>query len=86
MYFLKCLSRVRAEPYLQKPVTAKFRKVKSTAVQKVQDRKKTGGGPPVVMSPAENLWYDLFHDTVYCTGIVDHENFQEVGLGGNIFT
>ena len=48
--------------------------------------KKTGGGPPVVMSPAENVWYDLFHDTVYCTGIVDHENFQEVGLGGNIFT
>ena len=86
MYFLKCLSCVRAEPYLQKPVTAKFRKVKSTAVQKVQDRKKTGGGPPVVMSPAENLWYNLFHDTVYCTGIVDHENFQEVGLGGNIFT
>ena len=86
MYFLKCLSRVQAEPYLRNPVTAKFRKLKSTAVQKVQDRKKTGGGPPVVMSPAENLWYDLFHDTVYCTGIVDHENFQEVGLGGNIFT
>ena len=55
-------------------------------ISQVQDRKKTGGGPPVVMSPAENLWYDLFHDTVYCTGIVDHENFQEVGLGGNIFT
>ena len=64
----------------------KICKLKSTAVQKVQDQKKTGGGPPVVMSPAENLWYDLFHDTVYCTGIVDHENFQEVGLGGNIFT
>ena len=59
---------------------------KALQSRKVQDRKKTGGGPPVVMSPAENLWYDLFRDTVYCTGIVDHENFQEVGLGGNIFT
>ena len=38
----------------------KISQVKSTAVQKVQDRKKTGGGPPVVMSPAENLWYDYF--------------------------
>ena len=37
-------------------------------------------------TPAENVWYDLFRDTVYCTGIVDDENFQEVGHGGNIFT
>ena len=48
--------------------------------------KKTGIGPPMVMTSAENVWCDLFHDTVYCTGIVDDENFQEVGLGGNLFT
>ena len=70
----------------KKQLLQNFARSKALQCQKVQDRKKTGGGPPVVMSPTENLWYDLFHDTVYCTGIVDHENFQEVGLGGNIFT
>ena len=50
-------------------------------------RKKTGGGPPMdKFTPVKNVWYDLFRDTVYCTGIVDDENFQEVGLGGNQFT
>ena len=72
------------------PAKASYCKIlhRSKALQsrKCKIEKKTGGGPPVVMSPAENLWYDLFCDTVYCTGIVDHENFQEVGLGGNIFT
>ena len=63
-----------------------FARSKALQSRNCKIEKKTGGGPPVVMSPAENLWYDLFHDTIYCTGIVDHENFQEVGLGGNIFT